>query len=90
MKKEMNLFRLINEGENDYKVELILEPLMSNITRKITKKEFDKYLVKYNYFKAEDNGNNILFRDNVEDRSYLHHMLKLEYKKDFREYYVGA
>ena len=89
MKKEMNLFRLVNEG-GKYKVEFILEPLMKNIEKEIDEKEFNKILFKYHYFKAEQIGNKILFKDNVEDDSYLHHMLKLEYKKDFRSNYAMA
>lgn len=89
MKKEMSLFRLINEG-GKYKLELILEPLRNNIEKEIDEKEFNKILFKYHYFKAEQIGNRILFKDNVEDDSHLHHMLKLEYKKDFRSYYTGA
>lgn len=89
MKKEMNLFRLISEG-GKYKLELCLEPLKSNIEKEIDEKEFNKLLFKYHYFKAEQQGSNILFKDNVEDDSHLHHMLKLEYKKDFRSYYQMA
>lgn len=80
---KMDLFRLHKEGDK-HKLELILSPLMDNKIIDITENEFNKIDLKYNYFKGENNT----FVDNLNDDSYLHYALRLEYRKDFKKYYA--
>lgn len=81
------LFKLHND--KGYKLELILQPLCDNVMINIDEKEYKKLKFKYKPWKyLEYNNNVILFADNIVDDSHLHHMLTLEYKKDFKQYYT--
>lgn len=84
--ERIDLFKLYTIG-GQHKLELTLEPLFRNRVIDIDEKEYKKLTFKYGHLREDDRET---YSDTFENNSYVVHMLRLELKKDFRKYYIGA
>ena len=85
---EIDIFKLHRDDKNnEYKMEIIFEPIQDNLILYISKEEYNDIYRIYNHIRKPDIGNTTIFTDNMFDESAMANYLRRRYKKDFKMYY---
>ena len=85
----LDIFKLHkNNDKNDFKMEIILEPIAKNVVFNISREDYNRLYKRFNYMKGSETKTTATFRENIYDETKIQYDLKQEYKAEFRQYYM--